>query len=53
MNSSLTRIELFAFWYWIEYASRPSRSMSNPASRSARAFFSSRALHQMKSLTSG
>ena len=27
--------------------------MSNPASRSARAFCSSRALHQMKSLTSG
>ena len=33
MNSSVTRTELFAFWYWIEYESRPSRSMSNPASR--------------------
>src|SRR5919202_5792289 len=53
MKSSVTRTELFAFWYWIEYASRPSRSMSNPASRRARAFFSSIALHQMKSWTSG
>ena len=42
-----------AFWYWIELLSLPSRSMSNPASRSARAFFSSCALHQMKSDTSG
>src|SRR5688572_6017125 len=53
MNSSSTRTELLAFWYWIEWVSLPSRSMSNPASRKARAFFSSRALHQMKSRTSG
>src|SRR5688572_22227918 len=53
MNSSSTRTELLAFWYWIEWLSLPSRSMSKPASRRARAFFSSRALHQMKSLTSG
>src|SRR5919204_6012704 len=53
MNSSVTRTELLAFWYCIEYESLPSRSMSNPASRSARAFRSSTALHQMKSRTSG
>ena len=53
MKSSVTRTELFAFWYWIEYESRPSRSMSKPASRSARALCSSTALHQMKSSTSG
>src|SRR5919198_3121799 len=53
MNSSVTRTELFAFWYWIECESLPSRSMSNPASPSARAFRSSLALHQMKSDTSG
>ena len=33
MNSSVTRTELLAFWYWIEWLSAPSRSMSNPASR--------------------
>src|SRR5713226_7847886 len=53
MNSSVTRTELFAFWYCVEYESRPSRSMSNPASASARAFRSSTALHQMKPRTSG
>src|SRR5215218_9183961 len=53
MNSSVTRTELLAFWYWIECESRPSRSMSKPASRSARAFFSSIDLHQMNSSTSG
>src|SRR5436190_9585828 len=53
MNSSVTRTELFAFWYWMECASLPSRSMSNPASRRTRAFRSSTALHQMKSRTSG
>src|SRR5919204_5709023 len=53
MNSSVTRTELFAFWYWIECESLPSRSMSNPASRSALALRSSTALHQMKSRTSG
>jgi hypothetical protein len=44
---------LFAFWYWIDAKLSESRRMSNPASRSARAFSSSRALHQMKSTTSG
>ena len=53
MNSSVTRTELLAFWYWIEWLSLPSRSMSKPASRSARALRSSMALHQMKSSTSG
>src|SRR4030095_3892704 len=53
MKSSLTRTELLAFWYWMLIESRPSRSMSNPASRSTRALCSSRALHQMKSRTSG
>src|SRR6187402_431180 len=53
MNSSVTRTELFAFWYWIDALSLPSRSMSKPASRSARAFCSSLALHQMKSRMSG
>src|SRR5918999_13500 len=53
MKSSLTRTELLAFWYWMLMESRPSRSMSNPASRSTRALCSSRALHQMKSRTSG
>ena len=53
MNSSLTRTELFAFWYWIECESMPSRSMSKPASRSARALRSSSALHQMNSSRSG
>ena len=53
MNSSVTRTELFAFWYWIEWLSLPSRSMSKPASRSARALRSSMALHQMKSSMSG
>src|ERR671935_692328 len=53
MNSSVTRTELLAFWYWMLIESRPSRSMSNPESRSTRALCSSRALHQMKSRTSG
>src|SRR3954471_18420472 len=53
MNSSETRTELLAFWYWIEAKASESRRMSKPASRSARAFSSSRALHQMKSRTSG
>src|SRR6266498_4832783 len=53
MNSSVTRTELFAFWYCVEWESFPSRSMSNPASRRARALRSSTALHQMKSRTSG
>src|ERR671935_1343425 len=53
MNSSVTRTELFAFWYWMECESFPSRSMSNPASARARALRSSTALHQMKSWMSG
>src|SRR5271157_3493876 len=53
MNSSVTRTELLAFWYWVEWLSAPSRSMSNPASRSTRALRSSIALHQTKSSTSG
>src|SRR3954465_8922943 len=53
MNSSLTRIELLAFWYWTETMSLPPRSMSKPASRSARILFSSLALVSMNSSTSG
>ena len=53
MNSSVTRTELFAFWYWIEANASESRRMSKPASRRAIAFSSSRALHQMKSRMSG
>src|SRR5947208_1156739 len=53
MNSSVTRTELLAFWYCVEWLSLPSRSMSKPASRSTRALRSSTALHQMKSCTSG
>src|SRR6266571_7357295 len=53
MNSSVTLTELLAFWYWMLIESRPSRSMSNPESLSTRALCSSRALHQMKSRTSG
>src|SRR3954465_8070693 len=53
MNSSLTRTELFAFWYWTLVMSRPPRSMSNPASRRARILFSSRALVSMNSSMSG
>src|SRR4051795_1551072 len=53
MNSSLTRIELLAFWYWTETMSLPPRSMSKPASRSARILSSSRAFVSMNSSTSG
>ncbi len=53
MNSSVTRTELLAFWYWIEVKPSPSIDMSKPASRSAPAFSSSLALHQMKCSTSG
>src|SRR6516165_631144 len=53
MNSSVTRTELLAFWYCVEWLSAPSRSMSKPASRSTRALRSSLALHQMNSSTSG
>src|ERR1700743_1966466 len=48
MNSSVTRTELLAFWYWIEVKPSPSIDMSKPASRSASAFSSSLVVHQMK-----
>src|SRR3954470_20278571 len=53
MKASVTRTELFAFWYWIEVNPSPSIDMSKPASRSAAAFSSSLALHQMNSRMSG
>src|SRR5580700_7402357 len=53
MNSSETRTELLAFWYWTLTMSLPPRSMSKPASRSARTLSSSRALVTMNSATSG
>src|SRR3954469_15277255 len=53
MNSSLTRIELLAFWYCTDTMSLPPRSMSKPASRSARILSSSRAFVSMNSSTSG
>src|SRR6476646_8115540 len=53
MNSSLTRTELLAFWYWTETMSLPPRSMSKPASRSARILSSSRALVSTHSSMSG
>src|SRR5207244_2526161 len=53
MNVSVTRTELFAFWYWIEAQSLESSDMSKPACSRTRAFFSSFALHQMNSSTSG
>ncbi len=52
-NSSVTRTELFAFWYWIEWKPSPSIDMSKPASASAAALSSSFALHQMNSRMSG
>src|ERR1700749_2394928 len=53
MNSSLTRTELLAFWYWTEVMSWPPRSMSKPASRSARILSSSRAFVSTNSTMSG
>src|SRR4051812_4281228 len=53
MNSSLTRTELLAFWYWTLTMSLPPRSMSKPASRSTRTLSSSRALVSMNSSMSG
>src|SRR4051794_33264655 len=53
MNSSVTRTELLAFWYWIDVKPSPSIDMSKPASRRAAAFSSSLALHQMNSRMSG
>src|SRR3954471_11113566 len=53
MNSSVTRTELLAFWYWTLTMSLPPRSMSKPASRRTRILSSSRALVSMNSSTSG
>src|SRR5690348_10204861 len=53
MNSSETRTELLAFWYWTLVMSLPPRSMSYPASRRTRILSSSRALVWMNSSTSG
>ena len=53
MNSSVTRTELLAFWYWTLVMSLPPRSMSKPASRKARILSSSRALVSMNSSMSG
>src|SRR5690349_2898394 len=53
MNASVTRTELFAFWYWIDWKPSPSIDMSNPARARASALSSSRALHQMNSRMSG
>src|SRR3954451_25211219 len=53
MNSSETRTELLAFWYWTLVMSLPPRSMSEAASRSARILLSSRALVSMNSSMSG
>src|ERR671913_892164 len=53
MNVSVTRTELFAFWYCTDTMSLPPRSMSKPASRSARILSSSRALVSTNSSMSG
>src|SRR4051794_16433160 len=53
MNASVTRTELLAFWYWIDWKPSPSIDMSNPARARASAFSSSLALHQMNSRMSG
>src|SRR5436190_15052299 len=53
MNSSLTRTELLAFWYWTLVMSEPPRSMSKPASRRTRIFSSSFSLVSTNSTMSG
>src|SRR3954468_16288889 len=53
MNSSVTRTELLAFWYWIDLKPSPSMDMSKPALRSASALSSSLAMHSMNSTMSG
>src|SRR3954454_11447544 len=53
MNSSVTRTELFAFWYWTLVMSLPPRSMSKPASRRMRILSSSRAFVSTNSSMSG
>src|SRR4029079_9032135 len=53
MNASVTRTELLAFWYWIDWKPSPSIDISKPARARASALSSSLALHQMKSRMSG
>src|SRR5690606_31591926 len=53
MNSSVTRTDPLALWYWTEVMSLPSRLISQPAACQSRALRSSRALHQMTASTSG
>ncbi len=53
MNSSVTRTELFAFWYCTLVMSAPPRSMSKPASRRTRILSSSRAFVSTNSSMSG
>src|SRR3954469_4420967 len=53
LNSWLTRTELLAFWYCTLVMSAPPRSMSKPASLSARILSSSRALVCTNSSMSG
>src|SRR5919107_3860491 len=53
MNSSVTRTELLAFWYWMDLKPSPSMDMSKPALRRASALSSSLALHSMNSTMSG
>src|SRR5918997_3635861 len=53
MISSTAFSNFSAFWYWTEVMSLPPRSMSKPASRSARILSSSRALVSMNSSMSG
>src|SRR3954467_5518630 len=53
MNASVTRTELFAFWYWIDAQSGESSDMAEPACSSTRALRSSCALHQTNSSMSG
>src|ERR1039458_1706282 len=53
MNSSVTRTEILAFWYWTLKLSLPSRLISQPRVCRSRALRSSMALLQINSLTSG
>src|ERR671922_452339 len=49
MKASVTRTELFAFWYWIDAQSVELSDMSQPSDSRSRALRSSLALHQMNS----
>src|SRR5438874_1409673 len=53
MKLSVTRIELLAFWNWIDDQASPFSDMSQPAEPSAYAFRSSFTLQSMNSSTSG